>query len=370
MKIFIATLIFILSATLIFILSGCDTYAKSDKEIIRLLLSEPDEELDVLICDKDWESQFDYATILKVDTCYVMYYRAINFTTVPHQTLCRTISKDGIHWEKESVYSFDFEGSLDNNIVTDRVNGVSVEYHDGVYWMLADRCYDEENNVHKGLALYKSIDGINFDREDSFDVPFFCDSQNELMWDSTSKTFKLYLRSWYDSKTSTIEYNHFNSYRAVSLLEIPSLTFSMKPGEEARHFTDKKVPSINKELPVVLENKSTSLDYDIYCAYVNKYRKNLYIAYPINYYHTPNKKKGGKYDNDGYGTIGFWTSRDGRKFEEVKRDYITNGTKWIESCIGHIETDDKFIHYYIPFNNTHAERPVKNTIKARIHYKK
>ncbi len=102
---------------------------------------------------------------------------------------------------------------------------------------------------------------------------------------------------------------------------------------------------------------------------MRQYRDSLYIAYPINYYHTPSKKNGGKYDNDGYGTIGMWVSKDGREFEEIKRDYITNGDKWIESCIGHIETDSTFIHYYIPFNNTHAERCVKNTIRARIHYK-
>ena len=65
-----------------------------------------------------------------------------------------------------------------------------------------------------------------------------------------------------------------------------------------------------------------------------------------------------------------WASEDGRNFKEIKRDYITNGENWIETCIGHVETDSTFIHYYIPFNNTHAARPIKkNTIRARIHYK-
>lgn len=347
---------------------SCSDYLHND--VVNTLLSQPDEEKDVLICEKNWEDQFDYATILQVNGQYIMYYRSISFASVPHQLYCYAVSDDGIHWNRPNLGVFKFNGNRDNNIVTDRVDGVSVEYVDNMYYLLADRVYDDSNNVKRGLALFKSKDGIHFERDMDFDVPFFCDSQNELMWDSTSKTFKIYLRSWYDSINPLIEYNHFNAYRSVSLLESPSLKISMKPGKDARHFTNKTIPSINKELPVIFKNTSISLDYDIYCAYVNKYRKNLYIAYPINYYHTPNKKKGGKLDNDGYGTIGFWVSKDGRSFDEVKRDYITNGKKWIESCIGHIETKDMFIHYYILFNNTHQERPVKNTIRARIHYKK
>ncbi len=343
---------------------------KDNEEIIGLLLKEPDYELDVLTCEKDWEEQFDYATVLKVGDIYLMYYRVISFTAVPHQLYCCAISIDGIHWGRPYTGVFNYGGSYENNIITDRVDGVSVEYVDGFFYMLADRVYDEKNKVHHGLSLFKSKDGIRFERYNDFDVPFFCDSQNEIMWDSTSKTFKLYLRSWYDSNNPKIEYNHYKQYRSVSLLEIPTLNYSLKPKKDARYFTDKEVPSINKELPVVFENRSISLDYDIYCAYVNKYRDNLYIAFPINYYHTPNKKKGGRFDNDGYGTIGMWVSNDGRSFEEIRRDYITNGNRWIESCIGYIETDSTFIHYYIPFNNTHAERPVKNTIRARVHYKK
>ena len=122
-------------------------------------------------------------------------------------------------------------------------------------------------------------------------------------------------------------------------------------------------------MPVVIENRSKTEDFDIYGAYVNKYREDLYIAYPINYYHTDDMKRGGSLDNDGYATIGFWVSNDGRKFDEVKRDYITDGYNWLEFCIGHIETEDMFIHYYITFNGTHGKQTGNNTIRARIHYK-
>lgn len=328
--------------------------------------------MDVLTCDKNWENQLDYATILKVDSMFIMYYRAINSLNKPRIAYCYAVSKDGLHWEKPNLGIFSYAGSKQNNIITDRVDGVSVEFSHGHFWMLADRLYDEQNQVVKGLVLFRSKDGIHFEIDNRLKIPFFCDSQNEIMWDETTRTFKLYLRSWYKSQVKTIEYHHSHQrYRSVSLLELSSLdyvypSFSKYVTSEG----EKKHPSLKNEYPIVMKNNSLRSDFDIYCAYVHKYRDNLYIAYPINYYHTDDKIRGGIRDNDGYGTIGFWTSKNGRTFKEVKRDYITNGRNWIEFCIGHVETKDMFIHYYIQFNNSHAGKKSKNTIRARIHYKK
>ena len=348
-----------------------ECHSLSRRKIIKTLLRTPDQELDVLFCDQEWEKQFDYATILKVDSLYVMYYRAINSLNKPSTAYCYATSNDGIHWVKPKLNVFSFAESQQNNIISDRMDGVSVEYAHGYFWMLADRFYDEQNKVVRGLILYRSKDGIHFEKDERLRVPFFCDSQNEIMWDETSKTFKLYLRSWYKSYVPSIEYHHSHHlYRSVSLLETPSLDYQLNYGSKPLFLAGRdEPPSVNNELPVVLKNNSSSSDFDIYCAYVHKYRANLYIAYPINYYHTDDKKRGGKADNDGYGTIGFWVGKNGRVFKEVKRDYITNGEKWMESCVGHIETDSTFIHYYIPFNNTHSGRPVKNVIRARIHFK-
>lgn len=360
-----------LFALLAFLICSCNGYSLSNKKIINLLQREPDEVIDVLFCDKPWETKFDYATILKTDTCYVMYYRARNSKDYPQLNYCRAVSKDGIHWEKPNIGITNFEGSTENNIVTGMVDGVCVEYVDGVYWLLSDRTYSDKKQK-RGLVLYKSDDGIHFDRYEKFNVPYFCDSQNGLMWDSTSKTFKLYLRSWYKPKNPNIDYHHTHGYyRSVSLLETPTLDFSLPTSTKAIYLSGKtEPPSLTKELPVVFDNKSDSEDFDIYGAYVHKYRKGLYIAYPIHYYHTDDKSRGGKHDNDGPATIGFWISKDGRVFDELKRDYITDEKNWIEFCIGHIETDDMFIHYYINFNGTHANHSGNNTIRARIHYKK
>ena len=355
----------------IFICS-CDANCQSRRKIINTLMKEPDVELDVLKCDKEWEDIVSFATIIKVENNYVMYYRAVSFSHSPHYAYCYAVSDDGIHWEKPNLNIVSFNGSTENNIISYSIDGVSVTYADGTYWMIADRVYDKKGNTIRGLTLFWSTDGINFEKDNRLNVPFFCDSQNVILWDESSKTFKLYLRSWYKSEVGTIDYHHTHQYyRAVSLLEIPSLDYELSYSDSPLFLSGKKeLPSINKELPMVMKNNSLTVDFDIYCSYVQKYRKNLYIAYPINYYHTDNMKRGGATDNDGYATVGFWTSEDGRSFKEVKRDYITNNNNWVEFCIGHVETKDMYVHYYVPYDNTHDKRKSSNAIKARIHYKK
>ena len=350
--------------------SYCAGQTLANSDVISILKSEPDTVMDVLQCDKPWELKFDYATILKTDSCYVMYYRVRSSKHSPKLSYCRAVSEDGLHWAKPDVGIVGFNGSRDNNIISDIVDGVAVEYVNGVYWLLSDRTY-VENSQKRGLVMYRSDDGIHFERYEKFVVPYFCDSQNCFFWDSTTNTFKIYLRSWYKSQNPKIDYHHTHRlYRGVSLLEIPSLDYTLPIGNKPLKLSGKKEPpSISKELPMVIMNRSKSEDFDIYGGYVHKYRDNLYIAYPINYYHTDDKKRGGERNNDGYATIGFWTSNDGRSFKEVKRDYMTDGKNWMESCIGHIETEEMFVHYYITFNGTHVRQTWNNAIRARIHYK-
>lgn len=158
-----------LFSLLILVLFSSNGYCLSNKTIIELLQREPDEVIDVMKCDKPWELKFDYATILKTDTCYVMYYRARNSKQYPRLNYCRAISKDGIHWEKPNLYQIKFDGSTENNIVSGAIDGVCVEYVNGIYWLLSDRTYID--GVQKrGLVLYRSSDGIHFERYNRFEV--------------------------------------------------------------------------------------------------------------------------------------------------------------------------------------------------------
>lgn len=345
-------------------------YGQSRDTLVALFLQEPDEEFVAIKCDKDWEQNFHYATILHVGDKYVMYYRTFNRDTDTKLLYCYAESQDGIHWTKPDLGLYEYAGDKRNNILSDRFNGASFEYNDGIYYMLADRMYDSiDNTDHKALYLLKSTDGKVFSMTDTIPAPLVCDTHNELLWDRWTKTYKWYLRSWSLPLNLVPSPNHSRArYRTVSFAETKQPdVFQVYNMFKSINRKATNAVTLKEELPVVMRNV-TQEDYDIYTPCVHQYRKDLYIAYPTYYYHIPDLEHGGKSDNNGPGLVAMWVSTDGEHFFELNDKYMTNGDNWLEYCIGHVETDTCFIHYYITFDNPHrGTKP--NTIKGRIHYK-
>lgn len=217
------------------------------------------------------------------------------------------------------------------------------------------------------MTLHSSSNGIDFKNVLSFDFPFFCDSQNQILWDPYNKKYRFYLRSWSNTIVPNRIYNHNNSQRTISYIESENFSISYDSEKLIReHNVD--YPALRKELPVIMLNDSVE-DYDYYLPSVHQYAKNLFIAYPCCYHHYPDTKKNGHKDNDGYSTIGFWISENGREFRRITDNYLSTGDSWVEFCIGHIETKYCYIHYYVSSKDTHAGPFTKNKIIARIHYK-
>ncbi len=85
----------------------------------------------VFVADKPWElGMAHYANVIEDQGKYRMYYLAHakrdqkSLKTKPGETIefldtyvCYAESDDGIHWEKPSVGLYEYEGSLDNNIL-------------------------------------------------------------------------------------------------------------------------------------------------------------------------------------------------------------------------------------------------------------
>lgn len=342
---------------------------QSATKLKKILQRNPDRDIEVITCDKRWEYRLDYPAILDVGDKYVMYYRAIQYNGEPWIATCYAESKDGITWEKPDLGLFSYKGNKHNNIITDRYGGVGAEYVDGTFYLLADRYYDDNNEIVRGVKLLKSTDGIHFSDVEGFSVPFFCDTQNQILLDEYRHSFNWYFRSWYWSDDSTRTFNHSKLCRAVSYYHSKSPVIQITPDETPLKISGAtEPPSISKELPIIIDN-NTSEDYDIYSPCVHQYRRHLFIAYPTLYYHVPNIRNGGKKDNDGKGVIAMYVSHNGKKFRKLSDKYMTNADNWMEFAIGHIETDEMIIHYYVPFNNSHAGEHQKNSIRARIHLK-
>lgn len=350
--------------------NNCMAYSQEANSIVSMLQREPDEEFMAIRCDNNWENSLHFATILEVDNKYIMYYRANNKEVPTKLIYCYAESKDGIRWTKPNLGFYEYAGSTNNNIISDRFNGVSVEYKDSTFYLLADRIYDAGGEEKRGLYLFESKDGIHFIQSGT-PAPMHCDTQNQLMWDKWTQTYKWYLRSWSFPITPKVESHHRRErYRNVSLFETPTPDVSLLSDYYLSKTTfGSKITTLKTEFPVVIQNVKKE-DFDIYNPCVHQYREDLYIAYPTYYYHIPDIAHGGKKDNDGYGRIAMWVSSDGEHFYETKDDYMTNEENWLEFCIGHVETSEYYIHYYITFDRPHAWSSKNNSIRGRIHYKK
>lgn len=353
------------------LLCSYNIYGQSRDSLVALFLQEPNEEFDAIKCEKEWEHSFHYATLLHVGDKYVMYYRTFDKSMDTRLLYCYAESEDGIHWTKPNLGLFDYHGDKNNNIISDRFNGASFEYNDGVFYMLADRMYDSIDNTDvKGLYLFESVDGKVFVQKDTIPVPLACDTHNELLWDRWTKTYKWYLRSWSLPINANVVPNHVRPrQRTVSFCETKQPdAYQVYDRYLSKTVKSSKVVTLKEELPVIMRNVSHE-DYDIYTPCVHQYRKDLFIAYPTCFYHVPDIAHGGVKDNDGSGVVAFWVSTDGEHFFELNDKYMTNGDNWLEYCIGHVETDSYYIHYYITFNNPHGGAKT-NAIRGRIHYKK
>jgi hypothetical protein len=337
-------------------------------DYLTMLNRKPDKEIVVMVCEKIYEKELSFPTILMLPDKYVMYYIAIDevFDERSFYT-CYAESIDGINWSKPSLGLIEYRDSKENNIISKDFEGISVEYHNGIFYLLA---YSLDYYTY----LYKSIDGIRFEKISGFSIPYCADTQNQIIWDMNTNKYKLYLRSWYESENRNVVHNHTDSlYRAVSLAETNNIeNYELALSETPFYRWGKGIipPAISNELPVVIKN-TDDMDYDIYNSAVHIYG-NLYIAYPILYYHYPEPPQGGKYYNDGYAVIGMYVSNDGINFIQITNDYDHgNDYKWCESAIGHIETKEKIIQYFVKFNKMHGDPRLDsdNKIIARIYLK-
>lgn len=350
------------------LLYACQKEVSDSIDYVKLLNRQPDSEISVITCDKPWEKELSFPTIISLPDKYIMYYITYNGLSSRCFCTCYAESSDGIHWIKPELGLVEFEGNKNNNIISLDFEGISVEYHQGVFYLLS---YAVDFKTY----LYKSLDGVIFTKVESFDIPYCCDSQNQILWDPASRNYKIYLRSWYKSKNKNIKYNHTDSlYRAVSLLEINN-------PEVARLLTNDDPfwrwgissgipPALSDELPIIMQNTSNE-DYDIYNSCVHIYQDGTFIAYPILYWHLPEPPQGGSSYNDGYTRLGMWYSQDGKNFNITTNDYFNFGGIYFEFALGHIETKEEIMHYYVKFSKTHGDTywDNKSEIIARIHYK-
>jgi hypothetical protein len=185
---------------------------------VDLQLHSPQPQEIVFKFDQEWEGNISgYYTIIKDHDLtgrqtYKLYYRGCDSnprpdgTKIPHRT-CYAESYDGITWTRPSLNIYDFEGSMDNNIIwfDQRWNFESfTPFIDDNPDCKEDERYKAICGAHSFVSILVSSDGIHW--KALYDEPVLTnskyDSQNVCFWDLEKKTYVLYHRKYHQEEIS------------------------------------------------------------------------------------------------------------------------------------------------------------------------
>lgn len=178
-----------------------DTMIDTDPEYTTAVfrLHEPVQKECVLTLDKPWDTPPNsYLCVLQDGGIYRMYLRSANLSYAE--------SRDGIHWECPNLGIIEYDGSYDNNILTDRS-----EYpFDGVRVFIDDNpdCAPEERYKLAGsfgppgkvrLHIFAGPDGIHFNYKGMLPIDGSFDSVNTVFWDRQTQSYQCFIRDFHPS---------------------------------------------------------------------------------------------------------------------------------------------------------------------------
>ena len=225
-----------------------------------------------------------------------------------------------------------------------------------------------------GLLLFRSADGLEWERVEGLPVPFLCDTQNQLLYDARIDRYVAYLRAF-----PTLDGPHRNK-RCVVRTEMPDL-YQM-PWPHAPNPANKPQPLheyayVNDEMPIVMaadeEDPSAT---DLYGPNVELYpqAQDVYLAFPPMYrtwgYSGRNTSHGrdhrGTISNDGLFETHLAVSRDGEKWHRYRTPYVPAGMLrdpeghdgdadcgLISMAVGTVCRGDEIWQYYYGAQRTH-----------------
>ena len=192
-----------------------DDYLVESMDSVELVLHRPERKNVEVEFDRRWEGGGEgYATVMKVDGKFYMYYRAWGIgDESPYPAIyCMLESADGIHWTRPNLGLCEFMGSKENNIFLEKVDGTELGIQDfSPFEDENPNCPPEERfkavgsgygtwdgKGPEGLFAWKSPDGIHWTLMK--DGPVYTngkfDTQNVAFWSVTEKKYVLYYRQF------------------------------------------------------------------------------------------------------------------------------------------------------------------------------
>ncbi len=202
-----------------------DDHLIAEMEGVEIRLHSPWSGGKVLEFDRPWEGNTSWQlTVFKDGDLFRMYYMGRTDPTYARKAglrqdekltpahpnfLCYAESRDGIHWTRPNLGLYEFDGSTENNIVTDRPQGAPLlDTRPGVDPAMRFKAgggvginprFGQTRERSVGLVLWVSPDGLQWKkwREDPLFVtslPNAFDSVNVLFWSESEQQYVFYFR--------------------------------------------------------------------------------------------------------------------------------------------------------------------------------
>ena len=178
-------------------------------------------------------------------------------------------SDDGISWRKPTLGLFDLPDVTTNNIVMPGAYGSVMRdpHGDDAHRYKAvcdifpnDRWSEARDAVHGGkqpdgsmsyfMALYllTSPDGLRWKRADPFAMPFFHDSQNQLLYDRRLRRYVAYVRWLYPDRPRVVARTEFDDPMRLPWPYRPNPAAKQGPGGTLERIGDELDTVINKKI--------------------------------------------------------------------------------------------------------------------------
>ena len=158
----------------------------------------------VFTADAPWEGNTSgYYSLFEDGDKYRMIYRGWQHDPsdirkqMHPEVVCLAESDDGIHWRKPSLGLFEFDGSIDNNIIWNGIGSHNfTAFKDSNPNCPSDARYKALGSGKGGLFYFKSSDAIHWEiaHDKAVITKGAFDSQNLAFWDPQKKQYRAYWR--------------------------------------------------------------------------------------------------------------------------------------------------------------------------------
>ena len=191
-----------------------DGYLVDSLDSAEILMHRPERKNVVVTFDKPWEKDGEgYATLLKIDSKYLMFYRAWGVAPGTPMYFAVLESENGVDWTRPELGIREYGGDKRNNIILDEVvPGSKLGTHDftpfldlkpGVpadekYKAIGFGWYHDGGKGEHGLYAWKSPDAIHWTliQNDPVYTDGKFDTQNIAFWSAKEQKYVLYYREF------------------------------------------------------------------------------------------------------------------------------------------------------------------------------